>query len=266
MEEEILNLIANLLDGEKIYYTIKKNNNTIFPKDKIILNKINEIKKNKLSNLIYCLDNDMYQFSSFTYSFNNHNYYIEIIKDITKLQKLEMENKIDTTTCLYNKKTIFDTIDQNITNKNIKQFIIVMCDIDNFKNINDEYNHLIGDAVLKEVATIFLKNIDTIGNIGRYGGDEFIFILKNIDINETKKLMEKINKYIKNINILYNGKKIKTITLSFGIYEFKKQKEEYSKEEIEKIRQEVINAADEALYDSKEKGKNAISINEKKDF
>ena len=149
---------------------------------------------------------------------------------------LSKESKIDPLTGLYNR---------NILPKIREIGTVIMCDIDNFKGINDTYGHGVGDEALKAVGESISHNI-RIGDIGcRYGGDEFIIVFTT-DIFEVidtrmKKIVEDVNKIIQ----LPNG----PITMSIGVA-FNKDNETLP---------ELMKKADKALYQSKENGKNQIS-------
>jgi len=153
-------------------------------------------------------------------------------------------------------------IDNYILDKNndLDYLSIVVCDIDYFKKINDTYSHLAGDEVLKAVAEVFRKFVDKNFKVGRFGGDEFVFVIKNMNSEDTYKLVEKIKKEIDNIKVNFNDNSI-SITMSFGIYtisdlyDFKFS----SLNDIIEKRRELFNCADEALYESKRNGKNRIT-------
>lgn len=173
--------------------------------------------------------------------------------------------KYDEATKVLNKDSIMSIIDNYILNKSndLNSLAITVCDIDFFKKINDTYSHLAGDEVLKMVADVFRRFMNKYENFvaGRFGGDEFVFVIKNTPTNETKKLVEEIKKEIDNIELEFNHNKI-SITMSFGIYINEKISNfEFSSfNEIIEKRRELFNLADEALYKSKNKGRNKITL------
>ena len=127
-----------------------------------------------------------------------------------------------------------------------------MCDIDYFKNINDNYGHMIGDEVLKEVAFTIQRSLKrTTDLVARYGGEEFIIIMYDTDSTGAKLLCDEIADTLKNdMNYTYNDVTIEPFTISFGICSATPEKNlEY---------QQFIHAADEALYEAKERGRNCI--------
>ena len=123
---------------------------------------------------------------------------------------------------------------------------VILLDIDYFKEVNDKYGHLIGDAVLIEFSNILSNNVRETDYVSRWGGEEFLILCPNTGIKEAEILSEKILNIIRNHNFSLIG----SLTASIGICNFSKQLEIY----------DVLNNADKALYQSKDKGRNRISI------
>jgi diguanylate cyclase (GGDEF)-like protein len=119
---------------------------------------------------------------------------------------------------------------------------IIMLDIDNFKGINDTYGHLEGDRVLKTVASMTKSSIRESDYVFRYGGEEFLILLPNTDINGAVVVGEKIRRNIENLDFGLNRK----ITISCGI----KQIENFDNPYLD------IEEADKYLYIAKKSGKN----------
>ncbi|NOZ54760.1 MAG: diguanylate cyclase [Gammaproteobacteria bacterium] len=128
----------------------------------------------------------------------------------------------------------------------------VMIDIDHFKQVNDLYGHLTGDRVLKGLANIFRKRLRVADSIGRYGGEEFAIILPQCDTASAKKIVDKIRDDFSGIEFTNNNTKFK-VSFSAGIACYPALKTP------EKINQ----AADLALYQAKENGRNRTIISEK---
>ena len=128
---------------------------------------------------------------------------------------------------------------------------IVICDIDNFKKINDQYGHPAGDKYLKAVAktlkTVFKRKIDI---TARFGGEEFIIIVLNETSKNVKTLAEKIRSKIESLHLKYDTQIIKT-TISIGIASCSPHKDIKS--------HSLIKNADDALYKSKKNGRNQIT-------
>ena len=158
----------------------------------------------------------------------------QLIYERNKL--LEVAN-IDFLTGTYNRR-ILDSID--------KFSVVALCDIDDFKSINDTYGHDIGDRVLKVVSKILMDNSNNEGIICRYGGDEFLVIFKKCSLELVKEKMI-------NVSIMLNNYfKYSKMNISFSVG--------ISFYESGKSLNETIKEADIALYDAKEKGKSDIIV------
>ncbi|MCU4138102.1 MAG: GGDEF domain [Thermodesulfobacteria bacterium] len=125
---------------------------------------------------------------------------------------------------------------------------ILMVDIDNFKNVNDNYGHTIGDKVLKRIAQTLRKNIKITDEVIRYGGEEFLIIAYRCGLEDGKKLGERLRKKIEKIK--FKDIPGLRITVSIGITFYEPKKEFL----------EAVEEADKAMYQAKKLGKNRISI------
>jgi diguanylate cyclase (GGDEF)-like protein len=134
-----------------------------------------------------------------------------------------------------------------------KPFSIIICDIDDFKNINDKYGHNAGDQILKELSLLLKRSLREIDIIGRWGGEEFIIILPETSDKQAEKALEKIKKTLEINNFIIKEVKIK-VSMTFGIYEYPDRKESIV---------QAIEKADYAMYLGKKEGKNKIMIFEK---
>ncbi|MBT5097480.1 MAG: GGDEF domain-containing protein [Candidatus Marinimicrobia bacterium] len=158
----------------------------------------------------------------------------------------------DGLTGLLNHKTFLDRFDEEISrakrfNHNLG---LVVLDLDKFKVVNDSYGHLHGDYVLKEVSNIIAENVRAIDVVGRYGGEEFAVLLVNTDIEACLPLAQRIVDKIAEKVFLKSGISLK-ITISAGMAGYPLH--------AESVR-ELISKADNAMYVTKSKGGNGISI------
>lgn len=265
---EILEIItSNLKNCDKYIMIRDQNNNIIFPRDIESIKDIERLTKSIKTGKEFKdkTTGNNYLIKSNNFYYNGNQYTFSIIENNNKLKKIEEKLKYDETTQVLNKDSIMKLIDTFILNKNnnINSLAITICDIDFFKQINDTYSHLAGDEVLKMVANVFKEFMDNNENFiaGRFGGDEFVFIMKNMSSNEVNKLIEKIKNKIDKFEIEFNNHKI-SVTMSFGIFmnnNINNFKFNSFNDIIEK-RMELFNFADEALYESKNKGRNTITI------
>jgi diguanylate cyclase (GGDEF)-like protein len=155
------------------------------------------------------------------------------------------EKRFDGLTNFFNKKYFMEEV---MIHFERIEFTIVMADIDHFKKINDTYGHQAGDYVLSELAKLYKSHLRKNDILGRYGGEEFIFFLHG-GIESAHAVIERMRKIIEDHEFVFNRTKIK-VTSSFGMV----QKNGYIKLES------LIEKADQALYKSKEEGRNRISL------
>jgi diguanylate cyclase (GGDEF)-like protein len=124
-----------------------------------------------------------------------------------------------------------------------------MLDIDDFKQINDNYGHITGDKILIFVASLLKKTLRDSDKIFRYGGEEFIIILNRNEDEEARLVADRILKLIRNNRLIYLGETI-NITASIGLTRLLKS---------DKTQEDLLQRADKALYKSKSDGKNRLS-------
>ena len=172
------------------------------------------------------------------------------LQTLENKKKFEYLSQTDQLTGLYNRHKLHEvfTSEINRSNRFEEIFGIILLDIDLFKNVNDTYGHNIGDLVLKEISNILKDNIRVSDTLGRWGGEEFLIVIPQIDIEGAKILAEKLRKEIENHHFSTAGK----LTASFGLAYYRKGDDENS----------IVKRADEALYKAKELGRNTIVIEE----
>lgn len=207
-----------------------------------------EICKNNIKFNTYKFNNKYYKLIFKNINLQGNYYTVKYFCDITEFGKaiIELENE--------NEKLKKDIITGLATRSEIENYIatldndsiIVMCDIDNFKIVNDTYGHSKGDLVLKELGNIIKNNIcfDKNNFAGRYGGEEFLIIFNTDNLESVKQIIDNINKQFSKCGI------VSTISFSAGISTFNKSKH------IKK----AIEEADHALYTAKKIGKNKCII------
>ncbi len=143
---------------------------------------------------------------------------------------------------LHNMKEEFEKFDSS--------FGILFFDIDHFKNVNDIHGHEIGDEILKLVSQILESNIRNEDLIGRWGGEEFIAVMKVSDKIELKNVAEKLRVLILSSPYKLDDFKKVSVTISIGGTMFKKSDDIAS----------LISRADANMYESKETGRNKVTI------
>ena len=171
------------------------------------------------------------------------------IKNAELYRKLKLAAKIDYLTGLYNRDYFYNRVAKSSRDR--KYYAIVMIDIDNFKSINDEYGHPVGDIVIKNISQIIMDNIRERDIAARYGGEEIILYIDNEQVNEEEiyNMIDDIRRKIANNSIIIEEDIIE-VTASFGV-SFSK-----SEDHID----DVIKEADRLLYKAKSIGKNRVII------
>jgi len=128
-------------------------------------------------------------------------------------------------------------------------FSVSLVDIDYFKKLNDTYGHQVGDGILKHLGTILKENVYETDIIARYGGEEFVLLLPRAEPEGVKKKMENLREKIAQEEFVLDWGKLK-ITVSVGLAHYPKDGS---------TAEEILRAADKALYFSKEKGRNCLT-------
>jgi len=129
--------------------------------------------------------------------------------------------------------------------------ILAIADIDYFKKFNDRYGHRCGDQILRSVASSINSSIRASDIVYRYGGEEFVVILKKTDLDRAEKIVENIRmQVVQNFSTQNGGKR--NVTISLGVTEFREHDTEKS----------VFNRADQALFQAKKNGRNQVKVNQ----
>jgi len=158
----------------------------------------------------------------------------------------------DPLTGLYNRRYLDATLPRELSRskREGKQLAVIMLDLDHFKTVNDQYGHAAGDEVLKVLADILKKGARESDLICRYGGEEFVAIMPNMSENQALARAESWRKQLEEISVNYREFEI-SITLSAGIAVFPHNGDEPSL---------LLARADEMLYESKQDGRNRITV------
>ena len=160
----------------------------------------------------------------------------------------------DGLTGLYNHRFFQEQMDKEVSRaiRYQRALALIMFDIDHFKKFNDQYGHPVGDRVLKQTAATVLDTVRQSDLVARYGGEEFAIILPETEMKGVVILAERIRQYVAKMPLDVNGSQV-AITISLGVTIW-----EPGAAATDKAR--MINAADKALYRSKNKGRNTTSF------
>ncbi|MFW6312197.1 MAG: GGDEF domain-containing protein, partial [Nanoarchaeota archaeon] len=180
--------------------------------------------------------------------FSQHEVINDMEEALEDLKNNSSHSLKDALTNTYNRKSLYSILKKEIALVRQHGIIssLVFIDLDNFKQINDKYGHQEGDKILKKISTIFLNIIREEDYICRFGGDEFIFILSDCKKDNA---VEIINRIKQKLDEHLQNKKIK-LSFSYGIKEINPDEELNS--------QEIIERADNLMYQNKKNGKQEI--------
>jgi diguanylate cyclase (GGDEF)-like protein len=163
-------------------------------------------------------------------------------------EELRKKATTDSLTQAYNRSK-FDEILKSEINRcrryNTNLSLLVL-DIDHFKKINDNHGHLAGDDILKSVVNLTQNSIRGTDYLARWGGEEFVVLLPETGLDRASALAERIKKNIED----HEFEKIGTVTVSFGVTQWKNNESEDA----------LIKRADDALYRAKNLGRNRVEV------
>ena len=169
----------------------------------------------------------------------------------TRHQLLQIEEKAirDELTGLYNRRQLIVELDTAIAHasQHGTTFCLAIIDVDHFKNINDKQGHLVGDVVLREFARVASESIRNTDIFGRYGGDEFMHILRDTELKGAVMHAERLRVHAHFLD-LRGVMPAKSISLSIGIAQYRADENAES----------LIERADTGLYLAKERGRNRV--------
>jgi diguanylate cyclase (GGDEF)-like protein len=173
-----------------------------------------------------------------------------------RIQGLYQEVTHDSSTQVFSKNYFEIELDKRISESSQTGILnyVVLVDVDDFKSINDQYGHVCGDFVLKRIADIMKVNLRQPDIIARYGGDEFVILIKtSLDLETVVKIIERLRMTICNETFIYESRTL-NVTCSFGLAAFDRNIFTHY------TREQIIDKADTALYESKRNGKNKVHV------
>ncbi len=184
----------------------------------------------------------------------------------TGLRILQLEDKLveareglrfkathDPLTGLFNRGVIVDLLGRELgrSHREGSSAVVLLADVDHFKSINDTRGHVVGDAVLTEVACRILRSVRSYDYVGRYGGEEFLVVLNNCDVSLALSRAEHIRQAIANAPVPTAWGAI-PVTMSLGVLATK----DWGFQSVE----EIIHEVDAALYQAKADGRNCVRL------
>jgi diguanylate cyclase (GGDEF)-like protein/PAS domain S-box-containing protein len=179
-------------------------------------------------------------------------HFVAIERDVTEQknyeQKLEKLSRTDPLTGLLNRRSFNETSENEFSRfkRNGENYSVLMIDIDKFKLINDSYGHSVGDTAIQNVAHLCEKNRRLYDVLARFGGEEFCVLLPQTPVDKAFELAEKLREEVRESFFMAVGKKIK-MTVSIGVAGTERSDSQHF---------EVIDRADEKMYEAKNSGRN----------
>lgn len=184
------------------------------------------------------------------------NYYAALVRDISENKKTEEEllrlAATDPLTGAFNRREFTAIADREAlrSSRYHHPLSIVMFDLDHFKRLNDTYGHAAGDKALQRFTTLCCNALRNVDIFGRWGGEEFVALLPETDVEGAAIISERLRKIIADNVLAYNEHKI-NFTVSIGIAQYK---------DGEVSVDAPLSRADSAVYDAKKAGRNRISV------
>ena len=196
------------------------------------------------------------------YSFYKNRMYEKHLENlVTQKTKelIELSNR-DPMTNLYNRR-YFNEVSQTLlklSKREKRNLSVLMLDIDRFKVVNDNYGHLFGDIVLKEVAALLQKTTRESDVVIRFGGEEFVILLPSTNLEGAVSIAQKIRIGIESLALTTDSNEVIKFTISVGIALC----DCLNDTNIDSL----IHRSDEALYEAKRAGRNQVVVYEKESF
>ncbi|MBN2782143.1 MAG: GGDEF domain-containing protein [Campylobacterales bacterium] len=183
---------------------------------------------------------------------------VKLTQQAQKLKEAQIELKrlasIDSMTNLYNRRYFLDTSKMlfELAKRNGEDISVIMLDIDRFKAINDTYGHKIGDEVIISLSKKLIDYTRKSDVVCRFGGEEFVILLPNTDIDGATVISNKIRDRIENLIVDISEEKHLKFTVSIGVSKVDLK--------IDKDVESAVNRADKALYEAKNSGRNRVVV------
>ncbi len=170
-------------------------------------------------------------------------------------EAMAIQANYDVLTGLMNRRAIMNVIEREVerSKRNLQSLYICMCDIDHFKKINDTHGHLVGDAILQQVANRFTNSLRLYDACGRYGGEEFLIVLNSAE-SHVPALFDRICRVISDQPFTYEQTELH-VTVSCGVTVYSPP------HDLRNVTQ-LLAAADAALYEAKNAGRNRTVLND----
>jgi diguanylate cyclase (GGDEF)-like protein len=177
----------------------------------------------------------------------------ETIEKVRLFQEVKKLSEIDELTQLYNFRYFKDFLSREFSYATTynQPLSLLMLDFDHLKMVNDKYGHQEGNRLIKKIADIIKESVPKNGVVARFGGDEFSILLTGVSKDEAFKIAEKIRLNIASTTLQINEDTL-NLSASLGVAS-------YPSEGIGSDK-DLLEGADDALYQSKREGRNKVSV------
>lgn len=168
-------------------------------------------------------------------------------------ETLRQQSIRDPNTGLFNRRYLEETSSRELRRmeRSNQPLVMVMLDVDHFKQFNDTFGHEAGDLVLKQVAATMLDHARESDVVSRYGGEEFALVMPGVGLQDGAERAEALRAAVRQLHLAHRGRTLGTVTVSLGLAVYPEHGASWS---------ELCNAADHALYQAKEEGRDRVVV------
>ena len=180
---------------------------------------------------------------------------LAVARDITERRRAERAEELasrDSLTDLYNHRTFYALLKDEVarTRRFNRPLSLLMIDVDHFKNVNDTLGHQAGDAILRGLSDLLVRQVRAVDRVCRYGGEEFTVIMPETDTAIAMQIAERLRYLVERQPFDIDDGKTTGITVSIGVATYP---------QLVDSPDEIVKAADVALYAAKQAGRNLVS-------
>jgi diguanylate cyclase (GGDEF)-like protein/PAS domain S-box-containing protein len=171
----------------------------------------------------------------------------------TLIEELEYLSTVDPLSGLLNRRALMEFINSEVdrAKRYSRRLSLILCDVDNFKDINDTLGHSAGDEAIRAVSNVFRDVVRRADVVGRYGGDEFLVVMPETSSKGAEEMAGRLLEAVKEKPLKLAKRAKRTLTLSIGVASF-----DLKDESVDTL----ITRADAALYESKHAGRDRVTV------
>jgi diguanylate cyclase (GGDEF)-like protein len=168
-------------------------------------------------------------------------------------EALKSQAMRDPLTSLYNRRFLEEsfTRELNWAKRRHRPVSVIFCDVDHFKRFNDSHGHDAGDALLREMATVIRSVFRGEDIVCRYGGEEFVVLVRDCSLEDTVKRAEQLRGAVRALRVTHQGRALGDVSMSLGVSTFPEHGETSA---------DLLRSADQALFRAKGLGRNQVVV------